>query len=85
MRSILLSVLFQEATHFLWVRMSGKKINMARDNALSVGENEINIPGSTQFRIRRTTCGENGQKRDQHGCWFSFQEMTHDLGENEQK
>jgi hypothetical protein len=55
-------MLFQEATHFLWVRMSGNKLNMAGDNALPVGENEINMLGSAQFRIQRTFCGESGQE-----------------------
>jgi len=55
-------MLFQEATHFLWVRMSGNKLNVAGENALPVGENEINMLGSAQFRIQCTLCGENGQK-----------------------
>jgi len=55
-------MLFREATHFLWVRVSGNKLNMAGDNALSVGENEINKLGIAQFTIQRTFCGKNGQK-----------------------
>ena len=80
-RSILLSMLFQEVTHSLWVRMSGK-INMAGDNALPVSENEIDIHGSVQFRIRRTNWAEL------RSIWLSVLNSgddTRPVGENGKK